>query len=159
MARPSEYKPEFCQEAEKLCANGATDAELAEHFDVSDRTIYRWKALHSEFCQALKTGKSVADERVERSLYHKAVGYTHDAVHFSSYQGVVTATPYKEHVPPDTTAAIFWLKNRRANDWRDKTEVHHRHTVEEMSDDDLQRVAARGSEGASEAPFDPSQFN
>lgn len=159
MGRPTDFKPEYCQEAEKLCANGATDAELAEHFGVSDRTIYRWKASNPEFCQALKSGKDIADERVERSLYHRAVGYTYDAVHFSSYQGLVTATPYKEHVPPETTAAIFWLKNRRANEWRDKSEVHHRHSVEQMSDDELQRVAAGSSEGAAKAPVDSSQLN
>jgi len=159
MGRPTDFKPEFCQEAEALCSNGATDAELAEYFDVSDRTIYRWKAQFPDFCQALKSGKSSADERVERSLYHKAVGYTYDAVHFSSYQGVVTATSYKEHVPPDTTAAIFWLKNRRANDWRDKTEVHHKHTVEQLSDNELERIAAAGREGTAEPALDPSQLN
>lgn len=159
MARPTDYKPEYCQEAEKLCENGATDAELAEFFEVSDRTIYRWKAQFPEFCQALKSGKAHADERVERSLYHKAVGYTFDSVKIFQHQGAIIEAPYKEHVPPDTTAAIFWLKNRRAGDWRDKTEVHHKHTVQQMSDDDLQRVAARGSEGAAEAPIDPQQLN
>lgn len=161
MARPSDYKPEFCQEAEKLCANGATDAELAEYFGVSDRTIYRWKAQFPEFCQSLKTGKSVADERVERSLYHKAVGYQHEAVKIFMPAGATEPVyaKYTEFVPPDTTAAIFWLKNRRANDWRDKTEVHHKHTVEQMSDDDLERIAAAGREGAAEPALDPSQLN
>ena len=72
--------------------------------------------------QALKSGKETADDRVERSLYQRAVGYTHDAVHFSSFQGVVTETPYRNHCPPDVTAQIFWLKNRRPDLWRDKRE-------------------------------------
>lgn len=122
MARPSEYDPSFCQEAAKLCEGGATDAELADFFEVSDRTIYRWKAQFPEFCQALKGAKEVADERVERSLYHKAVGYTFDAVKILQYEGEPVVIPFKEHVPPDTTAAIFWLKNRQPEKWRDKRE-------------------------------------
>lgn len=161
MGRPTDYKPEFCQEAIKLCENGATDSELADFFEVSDRTLYRWKAQFPEFSQALKSGKAVADERVERSLYHKAVGYSHGAVKIFMPAGArePVYAKYREHVPPDTTAAIFWLKNRRADNWRDKSEVHHKHTVEQMSDDDLQRVAARGGEGTIEAPVDPAKLN
>jgi hypothetical protein len=76
MARPSSFQPEFCQKAAELCARGATDAELAEYFEVSTRTIYRWQSEFPEFCQALKLGKTEADERVERSLYHKAIRQT-----------------------------------------------------------------------------------
>lgn len=118
--RPSKYKPEYAKKAEKLCLLGATDEDLADFFEVGIRTISNWKAQHPEFLQALKTAKEAADERVERSLYHRAVGYSYDAVHFSSFQGSVTETPYREHCPPDTTAQIFWLKNRRPDQWRDK---------------------------------------
>lgn len=153
--RPSGYRPEYCREAEKLCANGATDMELAEHFGVTDRTIYRWKAAHPEFSQALKSGKDLADERVERSLYHKAVGYTYETEKVFQYQGEIVRTRVVEHVPPDTTAAIFWLKNRRAHAWRDRAEVVHRHAVEQMSDDDLERIASAGRAGVAEAAIDP----
>lgn len=122
MARPSSFKPEYASQAEKLCKLGATDEDLADFFSVSIRTIANWKSGQPEFLQALKAGKDEADDRVERSLYQKAVGYTHDAVHFSSFQGMVTETPYRAHVPPDTTAMIFWLKNRRPDQWRDKRE-------------------------------------
>jgi Homeodomain-like domain-containing protein len=157
--RPSDYSPKFCQQALEMCERGATDMELAEAFGVSARTIYRWQAQHPEFCQALKGGKEAADERVERSLYHKAVGYTFDAVKIMQYEGEPVIVPYQEHVPPDTTAAIFWLKNRRAEAWRDKTEVHHKHTIEKMSDDELERIAAAGSEGAAETPVNPQKLN
>lgn len=118
--RPTSYKSEYAKQAEKLCALGATDEDLADFFAVSIRTISNWKSEHAEFLQALKGGKDNADTRVERSLYQRAIGYTSDAVHFASYQGVVTQTPYREHVPPDTTAMIFWLKNRRPDLWRDR---------------------------------------
>lgn len=153
--RPTDYRPEFCQEVEKLCTTGATDSEIAEYFDVSDRTIYRWKALYPEFCQALKSGKALADERVERSLYHKAIGYTFQSEKVFQFQGAIVRAETTEHVPPDTTAGIFWLKNRRPDVWRDKSEVLHRHTTETMSDDDLERVAAGGSAGVNKAPLDP----
>lgn len=121
MARPTDYKPEYAIQAEKLCKLGATDQELADFFEVSTRTIYRWQASHEEFCQALKTGKVEADERVERSLYHKAVGYKHEAVKIFMPAGAEQPVyaPYVENVPPDTTACIFWLKNRRPDVWRD----------------------------------------
>jgi hypothetical protein len=121
--RPTKFKPEFVELARKLAQLGATDRDVADFFEVDERTLYRWKHEREDFCQALKVGKGAADDRVEQSLYRRAVGYTHDDTHFSSYEGVVTATPYVKHLPPDTTAAIFWLKNRRPAEWRDKTET------------------------------------
>jgi hypothetical protein len=121
--RPSSYKSEYAEQAAKLCLLGATDADLADFFGVSDRTIYRWQIEFPEFCQALKAAKAQADDRVERSLYHRAVGYTFDAVKIFQYEGAPVQVPYREHVPPDTTAMIFWLKNRRCNEWRDRREL------------------------------------
>ena len=79
MARPSSYDPEFAKQAEKLCTLGATDAELADFFEISVSTIYRWANAYKEFCDALKAGKEACDERVVRSLYNRAVGYTFDS--------------------------------------------------------------------------------
>lgn len=118
--RPSSYKPEYAGQAEKLCKFGATDVDLADFFDVTINTIGNWKARHPEFLGALRGGKDVADDRVERSLYQRALGYTYDSLKIFQFQGAVVKEPYREHIPPDTTAAIFWLKNRRPGDWRDK---------------------------------------
>lgn len=123
--RPSKYKPEFAQQAAKLCMLGATDREVAEFFNVTERTLGNWKEAHPEFFQALKVAKEEADARVEQSLYRRALGYSHDSVHVSNFQGQVTLTPIVEHYAPDTTACIFWLKNRKPGDWRDKTEQEH----------------------------------
>lgn len=119
MARPSKFKPEFIAQAEKLCKLGATDMELADFFDVEVRTLYRWKAENAAFCQALKAGKDEADDRVERSLYARANGYEHDEVDIRVVGGAIVQTPIRKYYPPDTTAAIFWLKNRRAAEWRE----------------------------------------
>lgn len=126
--RPTDYDPEVMPaQARKLCLLGATDEEMADFFEVDVRTIYRWKLKHDEFCQALKAGKEAADERVERSLYQKAIGYRQQAVKIfmpaNATQPVFAN--YVEHMAPDTTAAIFWLKNRRSAEWRDKQEHEH----------------------------------
>jgi transposase-like protein len=123
--RPPDYKPEFAEQARKLCLYiGATDQQLADFFEVDVRTIYRWKLQHEEFCQSLKIGKAETDLQVERSLLNRALGYEHDAVKiFCSKDGDVTSVPYREVVPPDVTACIFWLKNRKQKEWRDKAEI------------------------------------
>lgn len=118
--RPSKYEPSFAAQAEKLCKLGATDMEVADFFGVDVRSIYRWKAEFEDFCQALKAGKDAADERVVRSLYARANGYEHDEVDIRVVSGEIVQTPIRKYYPPDTTAAIFWLKNRRKEEWRDK---------------------------------------
>lgn len=125
--RPSSYQKGFASQARKICELGATDQEIADFFEVDVRTIYRWKHDHDEFCQALKAGKDIADERVERSLYQKAIGYEQDEVKiFMPAQAEAPVyAPYRAKIAPDTTAAIFWLKNRRSQDWRDKVETQH----------------------------------
>ena len=65
--RPTDYRPEFPEQAEKLCQLGATDIEIADFFEVDVRSIYRWKHAHPNFSDALKAGKEAADERVKRA--------------------------------------------------------------------------------------------
>src|ERR687894_1909226 len=117
------YKPAYAAQAEKLCRLGATDAELADFFGVSVRTINTWKAQHVDFLQALKAGRTEADDRVERALYHRAVGYSHAVEKPMVVDKAVQIVRYTERMPPDTTACIFWLKNRNPEEWRDKTQV------------------------------------
>lgn len=156
--RPSLYDPAFAVDAEKLCRLGATDIELADFFGVHVATLYRWQAQHPEFCEALKTGKFAADERVERSLFHRAIGYSFDAVKIMSYEGAVIEAPYREHVPPDTTAAIFWLKNRRPEQWRDRKEHEHtfRGDPDNLSDAELADIARGRGKRAPTAEDDPA---
>lgn len=120
MGRPSKYKSEYPAQARKLCQLGATDRELAAFFSVSEVTLNAWKIEYPEFLKSLKLGKEAADSRVEQSLYHRAMGYSHPEVHVSNFQGAITLTDLVKHYPPDTTACIFWLKNRKPKEWRDK---------------------------------------
>lgn len=127
--RPSKYKPEYAEQARKLCSLGATDRDLADFFKVAESTINLWKLEHAQFSESLKLAKEQADKRVEQSLYRRALGYSHDSVHVSNYQGDVTLTPIVEHYPPDTTACIFWLKNRQPDAWRDVQDHRHQHEI------------------------------
>ena len=120
MARPSKYKPEFVEQAKKICALGATDLELADFFGVNVATLYRWKNEYPEFCDALKVSKEIADDRVERSLFTRAIGYEHDEIDIRVVDHVIVKTDIRKLYPPDTTACIFWLKNRRPDLWREK---------------------------------------
>jgi hypothetical protein len=124
MARPTKYKPEFVEQARELCEQGATDREVAHALGFSETSLYEYQNKYPEFAQALKVSKAVADDRVERSLYRRAVGYSFDAVKIVKNKGEEAVhIPYVEHVPPDTTAMIFWLKNRRKEQWRDRHEL------------------------------------
>ena len=123
--RPTKYRPEFAEQARKLCRLGATDLDVANFFEVAVSTIYAWKITQPEFSDAIKRGKEVADDLVSERLFARATGYSHDAVKIFLPRG--TREPvyarYVEHHAPDTTAAIFWLKNRRPDQWRDRQEL------------------------------------
>jgi len=123
VARPTDYREEFAQQAEKLCRLGATDYEVADFFGVNVSTIHRWKHRHPEFCDSLKVGKEQSDERVARSLYHRAVGYTYTSEKLWQHDGRVIRADVVEHVPPDVTAAWRWLVNRRPTEWRDRQTI------------------------------------
>jgi hypothetical protein len=121
--RPTDYRPEYVEEAAKLSALGATDAQMADFFGVVISTFYLWRNTHPEFSDAIKLSKQEADKRVEQSLYHRAIGYERDSVKiFCSKDGEITQVPYREYVPPDATSMIFWLKNRKPAEWRDRQE-------------------------------------
>lgn len=123
MARPTKFKQEFTSQAEKLAKLGATDMEIADFFEVDVRTIHRWKLENDAFCHALKAGKQEANDRVERSLYARVNGYEHDEVDIRVIGQEIVQTPLRKYYPPDTTAAIFWLKNRKPAEWRETKAV------------------------------------
>lgn len=120
--QPSAYRPEYAEWAEKLAKLGATDKELAESFEVSEATVNNWKSAHPEFLDSIKKGRAIADAEVASKLFHRATGYEHPEDDIKSVNGEIVITPTVKHYPPDTTAAIFWLKNRRPDLWRDKIE-------------------------------------
>lgn len=121
--RPSKYKAEYAEQAQKLSLLGATDIEIADFFGVNEATLNRWKKTHKDFCVSIKRGKIMADAEIAEKLYYRASGYSCAEDKIFNNQGVPLVVPTKKQYPPDTTAAIFWLKNRQPERWRDKQEV------------------------------------
>ena len=138
MARPTKFKKEYCEQAHNYALLGATDAQLAEFFDVSETTINNWKIDHPEFLESLKIGKEETDNLVEQSLYRRAMGYscTETKVFKLSDDTLLTKDVIK-HYPPSDTAMIFWLKNRRPKDWRDVQKHIHEGAGEGMILDEV----------------------
>lgn len=134
--RPTRYNPETYPDlAKRCCLLGATDEELAEFFDVHVDTIYAWKKKHPEFSEAVKAGKRIADMRIAEKLFNRAEGavvqkqqaiklkrieYDPETGKKVSETEEIEVVDLVEELPPDTTAGIFWLKNRKAKSWGDK---------------------------------------
>jgi len=138
------YKPKFAAEAREMCRLGATDEELAEHFKVCVRTIYRWRNTHEEFAEAVVVGKEHADARVERALYSRAVGCSVERTKVFRHAGEekpVCAT-YTHHYPPDPNAALQWLRTRQPKKWRAHEEEEVDESFVERFQKGLARVAA-----------------
>jgi hypothetical protein len=127
--RPTKYQSIYCEQVEKLCKLGATDKEISNFFNISESTLNKWKLDHQEFSESIKAGKILADANVSERLYQRAIGFEHDSEEIkvvSDGQGMgssIERVPVKKIYPPDTTAAIFWLKNRQKEKWRDKLET------------------------------------
>jgi len=105
-----------------LALKGFTDVEMAGAVGVTERTINNWKKQQPKFFQSLKDWKAEADLKVEKSLYERAMGYEHPEDKIFNDGGEPLIVPTTKHYPPDTTAIIYWLKNRKKADWKDKTE-------------------------------------
>lgn len=123
MARPEKWKPEFLETARRAASLGLTDREIAELLGVAERTLNYWKFTKEGLQEALAVGKEASDARVVQSLYRRATGYSYDAKEVFCSHGVITEVSVVKHVPPDTTAMIFWLKNRDKENWRDRHET------------------------------------
>lgn len=118
--QPTKYKPEYVTQVEKLCLLGATDKDIADFFEVAESTINNWKIEYPEFLESIKRGKLLADANVANSLYKRALGYEAPDIDIRVIDNQIVETPLIKHYPPDPTSAIFWLKNRQPDKWRDK---------------------------------------
>lgn len=101
--------------------DGLTEEQIAKNMGICLKTLYNWKTNNLPILQALKKGKEVVDFEVENALLKKALGYI-ITLHKQKVTKDGDVVDYEEemHIPPDTTAQIFWLKNRKPDKWRDK---------------------------------------
>lgn len=99
---------------------GLTDEQIAKNMGIAPSTLYEWKKKSKEFSESLKKGKEVVDFEVENALLKRALGYEYEE---ETYENGILTKKVKKQVPPDTTAQIFWLKNRKPNNWKDRVET------------------------------------
>lgn len=111
---------------ESWARDGLTDEQIAHNMGVSVRTLYEYKERFPQILQSLKKGKEIVDIQVENALFKRAIGYEYEEtkIIISEKDGKRVET-IKKQMPPDTTAQIFWLKNRKPEKWRDKVEVQN----------------------------------
>jgi len=101
--------------------DGLIEEDIAHNIGVTRKTLFNWKNEFKEIAEALKEGKEVADYIVESALFKSATGYTYTEEQLSASGKKETVKKYQQ---PNTTAMIFWLKNRRPEKWRDKVDVN-----------------------------------
>lgn len=120
--------------------DGLTDEQIAKNMGISRSTLNEWKNKYSDILDTLKKGKEVVDLQVENALLKRALGYKYDEV---TYEFGEEVKRVRKEVVPDTTAQIFWLKNRRPDKWRDKQDIEHsgglHNTVTELTPEERKK--------------------
>ena len=112
--------------------DGLVDEQIAKNIGINPATLYVWKQKYPEFSDALKKGKEVVDREVENALLKRALGYEYTETKIEKEFGeVVKETTTTKQVVPDTTAQIFWLKNRKPAEWRDKQNIEISKPIDE----------------------------
>lgn len=127
--------PEGLLKIEGWARDGLTDEQIANSMGVNKATLYRWKEKYCDICNALKRGKEVVDRQVENALLKRALGYTYEEI---TYEGGAETKRVVKEVVPDTTAQIFWLKNRKREAWADRQNIE----LSQPIDDSIKEMEA-----------------
>ncbi len=147
MPRKSKYETSIRHKlilVEGWARNGLTDDQIAKNLGIHPSTLYDYKNKYPKFSESLKKGKEVIDFEVENALLKSALGYEYKEQTVTRDGDIVTI---KKQQAPNTTAQIFWLKNRKPKDWRDKQDMELSGGVEvnnpmsKLSVNDLERLA------------------
>ena len=119
----SEVKEKFAL-IEGWARDGLTDIQIAKNLGISKDTFYKYKKEHPDFSDLLKRSKEVVDREVENALFKRAMGYEYTETKTETSEDGIKVTKTIKQVAPDVTAQIFWLKNRKPQEWRDKQEMN-----------------------------------
>lgn len=111
--------------------DGLTDEQIAKNIGINRTTLYDWKKKEINIADALKKGKEIVDFEVENALLKRALGYEYEE---ETYENGVLTKKVKKQVAPDTTAQIFWLKNRQTKKWRDKVEIADNDAIKKLDE-------------------------
>lgn len=128
--------------------DGLTDEQIAHNIGISRKTLADWKNKYGDISDTLKKGKEVVDIQVENALLKRALGYEFvEVTKELTETGLIVTKKVTKQQAPDTTAAIFWLKNRKPNEWRDKREtqisgdIGVRNPMQNLTEEELRRLA------------------
>ena len=138
-------EPDGLQRIEGWARDGLTDIQIAQNIGISKDTFYEWKKRFPDFADSLKKTKEIADRNVENALYNRACGGIQtlkkphkvkreyfDEMGRKCYQEEIITVDEQIYIPGDTTAQIFWLKNRKPDTWRDKQEYVDTSALEKL---------------------------
>ena len=125
MGRPPKKDKVNWEAVELLYQRGFIDKEVCKIVGISESTLNRWKQKHPDLWESIKGWKVTADDKVEKALFLRAIGYEHDDTYITQHQGKILTKKITKHYPPDTAAAFIWLKNRKSKDWQDKIGLEH----------------------------------
>lgn len=132
--RPLKYKKEYGEKAYKLALLGATCDEMADILGIARSTFFKWMKDHKDFSDYIKRGKDLADSEVAYSLNRRARGYTCKETKVFCQDGEIIEHTIDKHYPPDTGAAMAWLKTRQPKRWPNKVEYEVTHNEGKVSD-------------------------
>ena len=153
MAR-AKYKEWLTKESliklEGWARDGLTDEQIAHNIGISRKTLSDWKNKYGDISDTLKKGKEVVDIQVENALLKRALGYEFvEVTKELAETGLIVTKKVTKQQAPDTTAAIFWLKNRKPNEWRDKSQtelsggIKVSNPYEGLTEEELRKLASR----------------
>jgi hypothetical protein len=142
----SKYDQRFDEMAHKLCLLGATDADMADFFHVSESTINLWKLKHESFSESIRHGKMMADANMAERLYMRGMGYSHPEEKLFCHDGEIVRAETIKHYPPDTKANLAWLYNRRPDRWRNRIEVKEEVTISQIPWEELKEITRQSIE-------------
>jgi transposase len=141
------YREHFPKIAEGLARQGRTNAEIAAHLEISETTFYNYLKKFPEFAEAVKRGKAPVDFDVETSLLKLATGYDATEIQEEAIIDAETGEEVKtkrktvtKHVPPSVSAAMFWLKNRLPDNWRERQKDEQKHNINLHFDKDDEKL-------------------
>lgn len=127
-------EPDGLLKLEAWARDGLTDEQIAHNMGIVTSTLYDWKRKYSPISEALKRGKQVIDIQVENALLKRALGYKYNEIKTEQSEDGVKKTVITKEIVPDTTAQIFWLKNRKPAEWRDKREIENTTEVDKLAE-------------------------
>lgn len=141
----SGFNERFQETFVRLSKDGKTLEQIADVIGVSSRTLQNWMGKHPDLFRAVKEARQVADDLVEAALFSRALGYSHPEEKIFCSEGMICRADTVKHYPPETQAAMFWLRNRQPARWREKNEadVTVNNHVNMLTDEQLDaRIAA-----------------